>query len=250
MSLDTHFFKFSSIASFADAVAAAPSMEALLYLFQEQIESLGFSRFTYWVIWPQSGPRKPLYISTYRKDFTQHYVDRNLKQRDPIWNKALRTVLPFSWSNITGDRNLHSEYRIVFNEGRDFELKSGATLPFHGPGLAKAAISVAADLEQNAFDALFKQHQHYLHILGSYLHEKMIALDVPSTNATIPELSPREREILVWVAAGKTNWEIGEILLLSENTIKKHLQNICEKLGVVNKTQATAYAIMNGIIFL
>jgi DNA-binding CsgD family transcriptional regulator len=51
-------------------------------------------------------------------------------------------------------------------------------------------------------------------------------------------LTPREREIMQWVSAGKTNWEIARILGCVEQTVKKHLQNIYRKLGVENRMAA------------
>lgn len=54
-------------------------------------------------------------------------------------------------------------------------------------------------------------------------------------------LSKREEEILRWVAAGKTNWEISIILSVSLNTIKFHLKNIFQKIGVENRWSAIAY---------
>lgn len=54
-------------------------------------------------------------------------------------------------------------------------------------------------------------------------------------------LSKREEEILRWVAAGKTNWEISVILHVSLNTIKFHLKNIFQKIGVENRWSAIAY---------
>jgi DNA-binding CsgD family transcriptional regulator len=51
-------------------------------------------------------------------------------------------------------------------------------------------------------------------------------------------LTNREREILCWVAQGKTNWAIGKILDLSPATVGKHLQHIYSKLGVENRTAA------------
>jgi len=56
-------------------------------------------------------------------------------------------------------------------------------------------------------------------------------------------LSPREAEILFWVAQGKTNCEIGTILQISSATAKKHLENIYAKLGTENRTSATLLAI-------
>jgi transcriptional regulator EpsA len=53
-------------------------------------------------------------------------------------------------------------------------------------------------------------------------------------------LSGRERQIMVWVATGKTNAEIGCILHISEFTVKNHLKSIFAKLDVTNRAQAVA----------
>jgi DNA-binding CsgD family transcriptional regulator len=55
-------------------------------------------------------------------------------------------------------------------------------------------------------------------------------------------LTPREADVLRWIAVGKTNWEIGQILGLSERTVKFHLYNSFGKLNVVNRTQAVIKA--------
>lgn len=51
-------------------------------------------------------------------------------------------------------------------------------------------------------------------------------------------LTQREHEILSWIRKGKTNWEIAQILDLSEHTVKNHIRNILRKLGVTNRAQA------------
>lgn len=57
-------------------------------------------------------------------------------------------------------------------------------------------------------------------------------------NAAQQDLTGREREVLQWVAAGKTNAQIADILAASPHTIGKHLENIHAKLGVENRTAA------------
>jgi DNA-binding CsgD family transcriptional regulator len=52
------------------------------------------------------------------------------------------------------------------------------------------------------------------------------------------DLTPREREILAWVARGKTNPEIAEILWVAPTTVRRHLENIYDKLGVHTRTAA------------
>jgi DNA-binding NarL/FixJ family response regulator len=56
-------------------------------------------------------------------------------------------------------------------------------------------------------------------------------------------LSPREAEILLWVAQGKTNFEAGAILGISPATVKKHLEHIYGKLGVEGRNAATLRAL-------
>jgi DNA-binding CsgD family transcriptional regulator len=56
-------------------------------------------------------------------------------------------------------------------------------------------------------------------------------------------LTPRESEVLAWVAKGKTNLEVGAILQLSGRTVQKHLEHIYQKLGVETRTNAAVRAI-------
>lgn len=56
-------------------------------------------------------------------------------------------------------------------------------------------------------------------------------------------LTPREAEVLLWVAQGKSNGAISTILGTTENTVKKHLQHIFEKLGVDTRNAATVVAL-------
>lgn len=59
-----------------------------------------------------------------------------------------------------------------------------------------------------------------------------------SRAGSLSRLSGREHEVLVLVAGGKTNHEIGELLALSSRTVQKHLEHIYEKLGVHTRTAA------------
>ena len=56
-------------------------------------------------------------------------------------------------------------------------------------------------------------------------------------------LSPREAEVLGWVAQGKGNAEIGSILKMTEHTVKKHLQHVFGKLGVESRHAAALQAL-------
>ena len=69
----------------------------------------------------------------------------------------------------------------------------------------------------------------------------------PDFSSSVPlealGLTPREAEVLLWVAQGKSNPEISSILGATENTVKKHLQNMFEKLGVDNRNAAGLRAL-------
>jgi DNA-binding NarL/FixJ family response regulator len=56
-------------------------------------------------------------------------------------------------------------------------------------------------------------------------------------------LTPRVAEVLLWAAQGKTNPEIGTILGISEQTVKKHMMEIFSVLGVETRTAATLRAL-------
>lgn len=55
-------------------------------------------------------------------------------------------------------------------------------------------------------------------------------------------LTPREAEMLMWVAAGKTNADIATITNVQLTTVKKHLESVFQKIGVENRTAAAALA--------
>lgn len=64
----------------------------------------------------------------------------------------------------------------------------------------------------------------------------------------LPQISEREREILSLVARGATNQQIAQELTISINTVKVHLRNIFGKIGAASRTEATVYAIKQGLV--
>jgi DNA-binding CsgD family transcriptional regulator len=63
-------------------------------------------------------------------------------------------------------------------------------------------------------------------------------------------LSPRETEVMRWIACGKTSGDIAKLLSITEDTVNSHVKNAILKLDAVNKTHATAIAISHGVIRL
>jgi two-component system NarL family response regulator len=63
-----------------------------------------------------------------------------------------------------------------------------------------------------------------------------------------PELSERELQVLHYMANGRSNKEIGQVLYISENTVKAHVKSILAKLDAMGRTEAIAIAIKRGLI--
>ncbi|HTT13019.1 MAG TPA: helix-turn-helix transcriptional regulator [Burkholderiaceae bacterium] len=84
---------------------------------------------------------------------------------------------------------------------------------------------------------LIRPHLGHLYRLTRALDDARTA---PAPDRTTPDLplTAREREVLHWLAGGKTDRDIGEILGISPRTVHKHLQRIYEKLGVETRTAA------------
>lgn len=65
--------------------------------------------------------------------------------------------------------------------------------------------------------------------------------------AAFRDLSERELEVLALVAEGKTNAEIGDVLVLSEKTVRNHVSTILSKIGLTNRIEAATFAVRNHI---
>src|ERR1700719_889312 len=63
-----------------------------------------------------------------------------------------------------------------------------------------------------------------------------------------PELSEGERKVLQYMPNGRSNKEIGQVLYISENTLKAHVKSILTKLDAIDRTEAIAIALQRGLI--
>ena len=70
----------------------------------------------------------------------------------------------------------------------------------------------------------------------------------PKPCPTRAKLGPREQEILALVADGKSNKEIATALLLAENTVKRYVKSILEKLHLENRVQAAVFAVREDLV--
>lgn len=96
----------------------------------------------------------------------------------------------------------------------------------------------------NIAGKLTPRHADLLEMLVPHLHMALtravngVEKESHMPKAMLPCLTEREHEILQWLGSGKTNWEIAQVLCISENTVKNHVQRILVKLKVNTRAQA------------
>jgi LuxR family quorum sensing-dependent transcriptional regulator len=115
-------------------------------------------------------------------------------------------------------------------------------VPIHGLSGYEAGVSLGGvhlDLNPRSKPAL--------HLMAMYGFERIRRLLDPRPTAPAL-LTPREREVIAWASQGKSAWEIGEILNITQRTAEEHLATAARKLGAVNRTHAVALAIRRKII--
>ena len=71
---------------------------------------------------------------------------------------------------------------------------------------------------------------------------------IPFEGPPLTELTPREIEVLTFIARGSSNKEIARDLGISVKTVKTHVSNILSKLHMMDRTQAALYAVRQGLI--
>ncbi|ARU31316.1 hypothetical protein CAP31_06230 [Sulfuriferula sp. AH1] len=95
-------------------------------------------------------------------------------------------------------------------------------------------------------EPLGEWHQLQLKIIMPSMHSTLLVIRNQNINVEQASdrspLTPREREVLVWICEGKTSDEIASILGISFKTVENHAQNVLEKLNVHNRAQAAAKA--------
>lgn len=228
-------------------IDTATDLDDIMAVLQKHITSLGFDSFTYWLRWASNEDRKPIGITTYPEHYIEHYIANDFQSHDMVGRLSSQTNTPFLWSDMSKRFEITKMQEVIFDDSQSAGIKSGASVPIHGPNQTQATFSVVTDSNEKEFDKLFKFHRHELHIMASYAHEKIMSLGLDNRLNNLT-LTKRETEVLTWVARGKTYWETGQILSLKEDTIKKYMQRIFALLQVNNQPHAIAKAIINGLI--
>jgi DNA-binding CsgD family transcriptional regulator len=178
--------------------------------------------------------------------YVEAYRERRWDRIDPVIGYASRARHPFSWDDAAPPATLTSEQRRFLDECRSIGVHSGLTVPLHAPGNRVDLISVSLRSEHD----VPRERRPFIYgmTVQAWLRHGELAASPEAKPA--PVLTARELECLAWAKDGKTNWEIGTILSISDRTVEFHLVNAMQKLGASNRIMAIVVAIQLGFLRL
>lgn len=177
---------------------------------------------------------------TYPAAWVEHYSASGLADADPALTHARRSIAPVDWSRLPRD----PISRRVFRDAADFGVPStGVTVPVRGPFGDIGMLSVSQRTSPAEWARLSREIVPDLHGMAVHLHDAVMRTSPMGRILRHPQLSRREREVMQWIAAGKTQRDVGDILAISDRTVEVHLRSAREKLQALTTAQAVARAV-------
>jgi DNA-binding CsgD family transcriptional regulator len=224
------------IASFTSATTEAE----LLQRMRAFARSIGYDQalFGLQVHMPGMAPLQHI-TSGYPDAYQQLYLERGFVERDPTVAHCQGNTTPLEWSEQIYDAHSYE----IMEESRKYGLGWGFSLSVHESDQSASMLSlardrpVASEAERRLVLAASSVMAHCLHVAA-----KNIIL--PGVLAgRRPRLSPREAQCLQLVAIGKSNWDIGQLLNISEAAAAFHVKNLLKKFKVSTRVQAVAMGV-------
>jgi len=182
-------------------------------------------------------------MNTRPSSYAENYVRKNLLFKDPVIAAMRRSLTTLSWSDVRREFSISKSEQMIIDEGRDFGASDGLTIPVLSNSGCIGIFSPCGhnpDLSQRARAAL--------ELIGLYAHQALHQAKMRETRraADHTPLTPREREVMRWIAVGKSNDEIGSILGIQGSTVKTLLGRAQLKLNAATRTYAVVQALRLG----
>lgn len=234
----------STLADLID-LSAQPNSEGLFTEFLDQIcQRFEFDYAAYAGMNPVGGGMHG-YVN-YPDAWKQHYAQNGLHRFDPTLHMASRSIAPVDWRRL--EKN--DRFQKVFRDAHDFGISErGLTIPVRGPYGDVGMLSVTRNCGTEEWDSLLRQVVGDLQSVAVHVHDTVMRSDVLMRSLRVPHLSTREREILQWCAAGKSQQDMADILGISQRTVEVHLRSAREKLYALTTPQAVGRAVAMGLIY-
>lgn len=180
---------------------------------------------------------------SYSNDWLYAYCKNEYETVDPVLKSLLSTFKTQTWEQSYSTARSRKQLEFI-EEARSVGLTHGITTGMLEPNRGFATFFSFA-----GGDA--KGAQRFIGLLEYLLpsiHRVLIANTHTPLINRVKGLSPREMTVLLWMKEGKTNWEIAQIVGVTERTVRFHVEGIFMKLDVSSRTQAVAVAMGHGLL--
>jgi DNA-binding CsgD family transcriptional regulator len=174
------------------------------------------------------------------------FKDHGNMRRDPVMQHCRRYSMPIIWDQDTYSREGQGE---KWEEQARFGFRHGIAMALHLPEGRHFVLGVDRDQPLPPDPAEVTRLVADLQLFAVHAQDAAQRILTPAIAAPgAPSLTPRELEALRWTMEGKTAWEVGNVLGITERTAALHVNNATHKLGCVNKHQAVLKALRLGLI--
>ena len=216
-------------------------LDTLLNSFAATVSTFGFTHFIMTGLPSYGEDVEDLIVADrWPTGWRDHYREHSYFLTDPVSLMSFSRSKPFTWREARESVPETQTTRAIDAEARSFGLVDGVGFPLFDPENWQAVVSLGTDKPLD----LPQRSMSLVYLASVYCQMRAIELG-PSPDRKTERLSAREREVLTWLAAGKTFWETGHILSISEATVHVHVRNARTKLGASNTTQAVARAMLS-----
>ncbi|MBD8530098.1 MULTISPECIES: LuxR family transcriptional regulator [unclassified Massilia] len=209
--------------------------------------SFGFEQALFGVVHSRHAQFENAFLeSNYSPQWREHYDAERLAYVDPTVSHCLTSNLPIIWQPETFNTK---EGHALYEEASGYGIRTGVTLPIHGPGGEVGMLSLASDAAPGkGFAREAARSLAELTLIRDYAFASSVQFLHQGGGEAVPRLTRRELEVLNWVMAGKSSWEISMITRCSEATVNFHLANVRQKFNVNTRQQAVVKAISLGLL--
>jgi DNA-binding CsgD family transcriptional regulator len=237
------------IAAFIEQSSKANTVEELRLLFTEALDKIcGFNRFVFTLgtdHWPIGLPAGHAIMSNYPIDWLQYYQENNFTLIDPIRIYGFRHHGPFTWSEVPQKMPLNRKQKQCLYGGIEAGLNNGVCIPLRGPYNQVAGVAAANDTRKGYNDP---ENLAKFNMLSQQFYWRFVEILKPQNDRmmSLPKLTDRERDVVAWVARGKNDAEISDVLKISRSYVKKIMEDVRVKYNTTTRTSATLIAIQSG----
>ncbi|MFT3955192.1 MAG: autoinducer binding domain-containing protein [Piscinibacter sp.] len=178
--------------------------------------------------------------------FRDVYESMEQGRQDPVMQHCKRQSVPIIWNR---DTYLGVGQSDLWDAQARYGYHTGIALALHLPEGRHFFLGVDRDQSLPSDRSELTRMVADLQLFAVHAQEAAMRIMLPAAkDPALPALTPREVESLRWTMDGKTAWEVGNILGISERTAVLHVNNAMHKLGCINKHQAVLKALRLGLI--